>query len=144
MKDREARKARGVYYGMITNVDHQIGRLMGALMKHGLWDNTLIVYTTDHGEHLGDYGTYFKGTMLESAARIPLIIRCPTSMKPRRGGGSCDSLVELADLLPTFCDIAGVKTPDDVTGKPASADRGSQENHQERTPRADRQPAHVP
>jgi len=116
MKDREARKARGVYYGMITNVDHQIGRLMGALMKHDFWDNTVIIYTTDHGEHLGDYGTYFKGTMLESSARIPLIIRCPTTMKPHRGE-TCDSLVELADLLPTFCDIARTPAPDDVTGK---------------------------
>ena len=101
---------------MITNVDHQIGRLMGALMRKDLWDNTIIIYTTDHGEHLGDYGTFFKGTLLESSARIPMIVRAPASMKPKRGK-VCSSLVELADLLPTICELSGAPIPDDVTGK---------------------------
>jgi len=126
MKEREVRKARGVYYGMITNLDHQIGRLFGILMKREFWDNTIIIYTTDHGEHLGDYGTYFKGTLLESSARIPLVVRCPTSMRLRRGR-TCSSLVELADLLPTFCDLAGVQPPDDVTGKSILPLLGDQE-----------------
>ncbi len=110
------RKTRGVYYGMITNVDHQLGRLFGALKRTGEWENTLIVFTSDHGELLGDYGTFFKAKMLEGAVRLPMIVRCPESLAPVRKGRVSSSLVQLADLLPTFCEVGGAKTPGDVDG----------------------------
>ena len=116
MTKKAKRKARGVYYGMITQIDHQLGRLFGALTRHGLWDNTIVIFTTDHGEHLFDYGTCFKGTFLEPSARLPFIARFPKNMKTNRGNSS-DALIELADLLPTFCEIADIDTPEDITGK---------------------------
>lgn len=116
MTGKAKRKARGVYYGMITQIDHQLGRLFGALIRNGLWDNTIIIFTTDHGEMLFDYGTCFKATFLEPSARLPFMVRLPKSLNPLQNKQS-NALVELADLLPTFCDIAGIEPPDDVTGK---------------------------
>lgn len=115
MKPSEMRKARGVFYGKITNLDHQLGRLFGTLMAEGIWQDTLLLYTTDHGEFLGDYGTFFMGALLEGAAHIPMIVRSPKWMHPAAGTES-KALVELADLLPTFCQIAGVEPPADATG----------------------------
>jgi arylsulfatase A-like enzyme len=112
---RAARKVRGVYYGQITNIDHQLGRLFGALMRRGLWDDTVVVFTSDHGEHLGDYGTYFKSTFLDPVARVPFLVRAPKGLGLARGA-STRALVEHADLLPTFCELAGVEAPGDVSG----------------------------
>ena len=112
----ELRKARGVYYGMITNIDHQLGRLFGYLMTHGLWDDLWTVYTTDHGEHLGDHYDIAKSSFYNSAARLPFIVRPPRSLQSDTGGWVSDALVELADLLPTFCKLAGADVPDDVEG----------------------------
>ena len=112
---KAARKVRGVYYGQVTNIDHQLGRLLGALIRLGLWENTVVIYSSDHGEHLGDHGTYFKNTFLEGAAHVPLVTRFPKSFGAQQGR-SCEAVVEWADLLPTFCDIGGAACPDDVDG----------------------------
>jgi len=116
MTPKALRKARGVYYGQVTNIDHQIGRLFGWLKRNDLWQNTVIVYTSDHGETLGDYGMFFKSNFLDGSGRIPLVARMPESLEPTRRLVD-DSPVELADLLPTFCELAGAETPDDVTGR---------------------------
>jgi len=108
-------KARGVYYGKITHLDHQVGRLIGALQRSGRWDNTLIVYTSDHGEHLGDHGDFSKSTFLESAARVPLLARLPGGWRAGQPARVA-ALVQHADLLPTFCDAAGIAPPQDVDG----------------------------
>jgi len=110
------KKARGVYYGMITNIDHQVNRLFQYLRHNGLWENTIIVYTADHGEHLGDHGTFFKSSFLESSARLPMIVYVPKAFGGRQGVRS-RALVQLADLLPTFCEIAGIEAPEDVDGR---------------------------
>jgi len=117
----ELRKARAVYYGMITNIDHQLGRLFGYLMNQGLWDDVWIIYTTDHGEHLGDHYDIAKSSFYNSAARLPFIVRPPRSLQSEDGGWVSDALVELADLLPTFCKLAGTDVPDDVEGVDLSA-----------------------
>jgi arylsulfatase A-like enzyme len=113
---RQRERARQVYAGMITHIDHQIGRLLGALSSQGLLENTLIVYTSDHGESLGDLGTYFKGTVLAASARVPLIVSLPRALGgivPRRSV----ELVALEDWVPTFCELAGVEAPEDVDGR---------------------------
>lgn len=115
MNERETRKARGVYYGMITNLDDQIARLFGALHKADVFENTWIIYTSDHGEHLGDYGDWSKSTFLDPSARVPLIVRPPADQVIERGVVS-DEIVQWADLLPTICAIGGAETPDDVDG----------------------------
>lgn len=110
------RKLRSVYYGMITYVDHQLGRLFGKIMRDKEWDNTLVIFTSDHGEFLGDHGSAWKTSFCESAACVPFIIRAPKWMNIKPGIVS-EALVEHADILPTLCEIAGTKIPKDVTGK---------------------------
>lgn len=116
LRPSEVRKARGVYYGMITNIDDQLGRLFGALVRERVWDNTWIIYTSDHGDHLGDYGDWSKSTFLDPATRVPLIIRPPKSASPAKRGVVSDAVVQWADLLPTLCAIAGAETPGDIDG----------------------------
>ena len=116
MRPRALRKARSVYYGMITNLDHQLGRLFGLLMREKVWNDTWIVYTSDHGEHLGDYGDIHKASFLAPSCRTPLIVRPPASAAFTPGSES-DALVQQADFFPAFCDIAGADTPDDIDGR---------------------------
>ena len=122
LSSHQLRKSRSVYYGMITNIDHQIGRLLGTMAYLGDLENTVIIYASDHGEFLGDHAAGKKSSFCEAAARVPFIVRFPKSWKedPSIGplmGTDCDSLIELADLLPTICDIAGARIPEDVTGR---------------------------
>jgi len=109
-------KARAVYYGKITNLDHQLGRLFGKLQVEGLFDRAWIVYTSDHGEFLGDHDLIGKRSFLEASARVPLIVRPPTDFAAEPGRRT-EALVCLDDLLPTFCAIAGTAAPEGVTGK---------------------------
>lgn len=116
MNPHELRKARGVYLGMITNLDQQLVRLFGGLMRSGQWDDTLVIYTSDHGESLGDHGNAAKMTFLEASAHVPFIARPPKSWATEPGRVN-SSLVEWADILPTLCDAAGAEIPADVTGR---------------------------
>ena len=75
------RKARSTYYGVITNLDFQLGRLFGAMMQQGVWEDTLVLYTTDHGEHLGDYGDLAKSSFFEVSGNLPFIVRPPKAMR---------------------------------------------------------------
>lgn len=115
LTDREIEHAREVYYGMITNLDYQLGRLFAKLMLDGDWENTLIIYLSDHGEHLGDHGDLGKTTFLESSARIPLILRPPESVSHNNGAVSA-ALADITDLLPTICDYSGAELPELVDG----------------------------
>jgi len=114
----EIRDARMVYYGMVTNLDHQIARLLGYLKKHGLYDNTIIIYSSDHGENLGDWGDAAKSNFLNTAANVPFIVRLPNSLRSEQTapGMVSDALVQWADLLPTLCEATGAATPDDIDG----------------------------
>jgi arylsulfatase A-like enzyme len=111
----EMRKIRGVYYGMVTNIDHQIGRLIGALVRAGIWQDTVFIYTSDHGELLGDFGTFFKSNFLEGGARVPFVVRFPEWMRVARNVHH-DGLIGWQDILPTICELTGARVPDDVTG----------------------------
>lgn len=110
------RKARGVYYGMITHIDHQLGRLFGGLMRAGLWQDTAIAFSSDHGEMLFDHGFGFKGNLLEPSARVPLLMRLPHDFGGPRGQTN-DSLVQWADLLPTLCELADARSPKNLDGQ---------------------------
>jgi len=102
------------YYACVSYVDAQIGRLITAIEKNRVRDNTIIVVWGDHGWHLGEYGIWGKATNYEIATRVPLII-CTPSM-PQKGSPS-DSLVELIDIYPTLCDLANIPQPDHLAGK---------------------------
>lgn len=108
-------EARRKYYGQITNIDYQLGRLFGALKTRGLDDNTTIVFTSDHGELLGDHGVFAKYCFLEGAARVPLIIRpaVSTGLKLPDLNGP----VMTADIVPTLLETAGIACPEQADGR---------------------------
>ena len=109
------RESRAAYYGLITQIDHNIGRLYAALqdMKHADDRETIIVFTADHGEYLGDHWAAHKGPFHEVSAHVPFIMRLPDSWRMDRHGTECDELVCLADLLPTFVSAAGGRADDE-------------------------------
>jgi len=111
------RQARQAYYGSVSFVDEQVGRILAVLERRGWLDNTLILFTADHGDMLGDHHLWRKTYAYEGSARIPMIIRWPKSLKARRGQVIAQP-VELRDVLPTFMDAAGVPyNPRDFDGR---------------------------
>lgn len=114
----QIRRARACYYGNVTFIDHQIGRLLYELrMKDPqAWSNTLIVFTADHGDMLGDHYLWRKTYAYEGSARIPFILRPPLTWEAPRGQVR-DEVVELRDVMPTFLEAAGVPVPDTVDGQ---------------------------
>jgi iduronate 2-sulfatase len=109
----EARQGKRAYYATIAFVDAQIGRVLTALDKLGLRDNTIVVFWSDHGYHLGEHGLWFKQSCFEESARVPLIIAAPQF---KSAGQSCPRTVELLDLYPTLADLANLPAPKSVEG----------------------------
>jgi arylsulfatase A-like enzyme len=108
------RVARAHYYGLVSFQDAQVGRILSSLDALGLRENTIIVYTADHGDMLGDFGYFFKSCMYEGSTRIPLIISCPPGIAA--GGFVSDALAGLQDLFPTVLELAKVAQPRPVDG----------------------------
>jgi iduronate 2-sulfatase len=113
LKPELARTLKHAYLACVSYVDAQIGRMLDALEEEGVSDNTIIIVWGDHGWHLGDMGVWGKATNYEIATRVPLMVRTP-DMKVR--GKSTDALVELIDMYPTLCELAGVPIPGHVEG----------------------------
>ena len=107
--DDEVRRARAAYYGLITYMDNKIGRLMDALEEQGLAENTVIIYTSDHGESLGEHGLWRKMNFYEHSARVPLQISWPGVIS---GGQHFDGATSLVDVTATILDVAGVSGHD--------------------------------
>ena len=106
------RLLRSLYFGLATEVDLHVGRLLDWLRDSGTFDDTIIVITSDHGEMLGDYGMWGKTSYHDAAFHVPLILRTP-------GGGrgvTVDQPTESVDLMPTLLDLAGVAVPPSVDG----------------------------
>ncbi|NNJ26349.1 sulfatase [Alienimonas chondri] len=106
------------YLACTSYVDAQIGRLLAALDEAGVRENTIVVVWGDHGWHLGEMGVWGKATNYEIATRVPLIVWTPPGLVGNGAarGASTDALVELVDLYPTLCDLAGLSTPDGLAG----------------------------
>jgi len=105
------------YWGMMTFIDDMMGRIMDVMTRRGLWDNTLVIFTTDHGEMLGDFGRGGKGNFTEPVIRPPYIVVPPGSRpnpdgKPREAHGQ----IEHIDLVPTILDYAGLPQPRELPG----------------------------
>jgi arylsulfatase A-like enzyme len=108
MSDEQQRQGIRAYYAAVTTLDQQIGRLLDHLRAKGQLENTLIVFTSDHGYHLGWRGQWCKHSIDEQVMRVPLIVRHPQGAKGAKAG----DIFELLDLFPTFCDFAALPTPD--------------------------------
>jgi arylsulfatase A-like enzyme len=108
------------YYGLIEMVDQQVGRILDALQRNGLEDDTVVIFTADHGEALGDHGMWGKGPYhFDGVIRVPLLVRWPGHSQ---AGTVHAGVVSLLDLSPTFLDLAGVSIPDGaVPGQPPEA-----------------------
>jgi arylsulfatase len=110
------RAARAAYYGLVTQLDYNLGRVLGALQDIGELDRTMIVFTSDHGEFLGDHGTGNKVFFHEASAGIPLVVRPPVDARPFPPGTVVRTPVTLGDVLPTLVAAAGGTVGEDVEG----------------------------
>jgi len=112
--DAERRGAYRGYYAMVSEVDHWVGEILDALEAQSLREETLIVFTSDHGEDLGDHLRYGKGyPAWDTISRVPLLVAGPDV----EGGRVVEDLVELVDLVPTLIDAAGAPVPSDLQGE---------------------------
>lgn len=102
------RRARELYYASVSFVDYNIGKIIQQLKDMGEYDNTLILFTSDHGEMLGDHGTFQKMLPYDGSVRIPWIMRYPDKLKT---GSNDNRFVDINDILPTVLDVAGVSYP---------------------------------
>jgi arylsulfatase A-like enzyme len=102
------------YYGMISSQDAQVGRILAALEQSGKLQNTIIVYTGDHGLAIGSHGLFGKQNVYEHSSSIPMLIRGPGIP----AGGRSDALVYGFDLFPTLCELLNLKAPATIEGKP--------------------------
>jgi len=112
----EMMKARAAYFANVDLLDEILGDFLAVLERDGLLDNTVIIYTTDHGELAGEHGIWWKNTWHDAATRVPYIISLP---EQRRGEiPSCEitAPVSLADLFPTICGLAGVSPASNLAG----------------------------
>jgi iduronate 2-sulfatase len=115
MDIRRQKKALGGYYACVTYVDALVGRVLDALDQAGLADSTIVIFTSDHGYHLGEHDFWAKVSLRDESAKVPLIIKVP-GKKP----AVCHSLVELLDLYPTIANLCGLEIPGNIQGKDIS------------------------
>lgn len=111
------RQAQIGYYACITHLDHQIGRLIQALVEYQVYDNSIIIFTSDHGEELCDHHLFRKSRPYEGSTHIPMIISGSEALLQAEQNQTCHAVVELRDILPTALEIAGFPVPDTVEGK---------------------------
>lgn len=109
------RRIQAAYYAMIELIDHNVGRLLDALERNGQLEDTVVVFTSDHGESLGDHGLLLKGCRFyEGLVRVPLIFSWPARF---RSGLISDALVELTDIAPTLLEICGLAVDERLQGR---------------------------
>ncbi len=113
LDDAIARQAIQAYYASITFADAQLGRVLDALEANGLSDNTVVLFTSDHGYHMGEHGHWQKTTLFENAARVPLIIAGPGVSEK---GKVCRTPVEMVDFYPTLSELCGLEIPKVTSG----------------------------
>jgi arylsulfatase A-like enzyme len=113
-RDEAREKVIPTYMGLIKQIDDQIGVLMQFLQTRGLLDTTMIVFTSDHGDYLGDHWMGEKDLFHDQSAKIPLIVIDPSKAADRTRGTVSHALVEAIDLAPTFIEYFGGTPPDHI------------------------------
>lgn len=115
VSERELRRAVAAYYGMIETVDEHFGQVLAALEHVGQnLDDWIIIYTSDHGEMLGEHGVWEKEKFYEGSVRVPLIVSWPSRFQ---GGRTVQENVNLCDLFATLCELAGLPVPDGLDSR---------------------------
>ncbi len=112
MDIRRQKKAVGGYYASVAFLDAQVGKVLNTLRDEGLEDNTIVIFTSDHGYHLGEHDFWAKVSLRDESAGVPLIIRVPG-----KAPAVCNSLTELLDLYPTVAQLCGLEVPERLQGK---------------------------
>lgn len=113
LPDKLGRQAIQAYHASITFADAQLGKILKALKDNGLDDNTIIVFTSDHGYHMGEHGHWQKTTLFENATHVPLIIAGPGVLAK---GQTAESPAEMVDFYPTLAELCGMKAPASAAG----------------------------
>lgn len=114
-EDHTNKRRQAEYWAQIDLIDENIGRLLDVLEESGQLDNTLIIFTSDHGDMVGDHGLTSKGARFyEGLVRVPLIFWYPSKFEQNLRS---DALVELTDIVPTLLELTGLEVPDDMHGK---------------------------
>jgi arylsulfatase A-like enzyme len=109
----QVHKMKSHYHATCTLVDDWVGRIVEVLREQGLYDNTVIIYTSDHGEMLGDHGLIYKQCFYEQSVKVPFIVHAPSLFAPRR----IETPIESIDYFETLCDLAGAAPAEGVQGK---------------------------
>ncbi|MGW9339982.1 sulfatase-like hydrolase/transferase, partial [Streptomyces albidoflavus] len=104
ISDADIARARTAYFAMVTQMDDMIGRILDTLVETGLDENVMVIYSSDHGEQLGDRGLWFKQTLYDQSAKVPLLMSLP-GIFPK--GERRSQVVNLIDLVPTILEVAG-------------------------------------
>ncbi len=112
MSEEQEKKAIAAYYACVSYMDAQLGKILDALREEGLEDNTIVIFTSDHGYHLGEHRFWMKVGLHDESVRVPLIIKVP-GKKP----GVCHTLTEMLDIYPTVAELAGLKPSEHLQGK---------------------------
>ncbi|MCL6265914.1 sulfatase [Flagellimonas myxillae] len=112
MDSIQKKKAISAYYASVSYMDRQVGKVLKTLEEEGLEDNTIVIFTSDHGFHLGEHEFWMKVSVKEESAKVPLIVKVP-GKKP----AVCNSFVELLDLYPTVAELAGLQYSEHLQGK---------------------------
>ena len=112
MDERRQKKALGGYYACVSFMDAQVGKVLAALTEAGLDENTIVIFTSDHGYHLGEHDFWAKVSLRDESSMVPLIVRVP-GKKP----AVCHSLVELLDLYPTLASLCGLEVQARLQGR---------------------------
>lgn len=118
---QEMLQARAAYFACVSYLDEIVGDLLVRLEQNGLLDDTIIVYTSDHGELAGEHGVWWKHGWQESCTRVPLIVSMPRQRSGAQPARRINTPVGLTDLYPTLCSLAGAEAPDDLDGADLSA-----------------------
>lgn len=113
LNEEQLHLMKAFYYGLVTFIDDWVGRIVEVLKEEGLYENTVIIYASDHGDLLGDHGLVFKQSFYEQSIKVPLIIHAPAIFRPKR----IKDNIELMDIYNTICELGNAWIGEGIQGK---------------------------
>lgn len=116
-RQREILAIRRAFYALCTHIDHQLRVVIGTMARQGVLDNTIILFTADHGDMLGNHGRWAKRVFFQDAANVPMILSLPAGLQRQEAGTRDPRLVCWADIMPTLHDLCGLPVPGHCDGQ---------------------------